>query len=258
MSFFSKLFEQIGRIFGRKPKQEEAPRVPYTPAVERPPYVTTGKFQPPEVTVPETPRVRAITEELPPKPQVSDSVRVVDQFLGGTVNSGEANRTDLLPNGFPAKSYEFQPGVWYTPYGGTRGGPFKTPAESFAWMDAIDRNRANSQAATEAIASQVHGGVFSAVGGVNENEARMLYAANRALHQKTAGRGGDIFYHHQILEGQIKDIANWINTGERLFNAIPGNADYDWAFTYSKGYPDIRPMMLKMVENVVNEAKRLS
>lgn len=107
-------------------------------------------------------------------------------------------------------------------------------------------------------AQKVYGGVFSAVGSVNKDEARMLYAANRLLHQKTEGRGGEIFYHHNLLEGQVKDIANWINTGEPLYNQLGAVGGYEAAFELSKTFPNIRPEMREMVDNIVKEAKKLS
>lgn len=146
----------------------------------------------------------------------------------------------------------------YVPYDGSNGGPFAKAQEAWDWMKAVDFRNRNSQEGDQSNAGRVYGGVFTAVGGVNAPEAVMLYAGSRLLHQKTGGRGGSLFYDHQILEGQVKDIANWIAVGEEGFNKIPRNGDYEWAFEFAKGAAGIRTAMASMAQQAVDAAVRLS
>src|SRR5574343_1267651 len=152
MSFFSRLF---AKLFGKN--KEEAPRVSYTPAVDRPPYTPTGKFQPPEVTVPEHPRIPAITEALPAKPAVAPPDMAAPPFPG-------LPRTRAEELGFPADAYEYPArgsNAWYVPNGDGKGnlaGPFANATEFANWVTAVNVRDENLQRWREEFESRVYEG----------------------------------------------------------------------------------------------------
>ena len=191
MSFFSKLF---AKLFGRK-KEQEAPRVPYTPTVERPPYATTGKWQaqgPVEVYTQEVvhPRVPAVSQPV-----------------------------NLNTQGWPVGTYEFKPGVYYVPYDGSQGGPFKEPKEAFAWMAAVDRRNKSLKEGDQQTAGRVYEGMFPALnfihGSSEGREAAFIYSANRIMQEAKGSAAGNLYWDFGLFSGSVDDINGLINYGEQ-------------------------------------------
>ncbi len=116
--------------------------------------------------------------------------------------------------GWPPGAYEFQPGVYYVPYKGAHGGPFKEAKEAFVWMEAVDRRDKNLDNWTNQEASTVYVGMFPAINfihGVSEGrEAAFIYAASRLC------KDGNRFYRGGgLFSGSYNDISALINYGEQ-------------------------------------------
>jgi hypothetical protein len=199
MKFLKKLF---AKLFG---KDEKAPST-FAPTPEiTPPYVSTGKFQPPEVA---HPRVPAVTQPV-----------------------------NLNTAGWPVGTYEFKPGVYYTPYDGSNGGPFSKPAEAFAWIEAVDQRNRNSKEADEAMAKEVFVGLFPAANFIlrpNEGaEAAFIYSANRMLQSKRGSQAGNLYWDFGLFSGNRDQINGLINYGEQ--EQLYLHKNYETTF---KDFPD--------------------
>jgi hypothetical protein len=198
MSFFSRLF---AKLFGRKKENTFAPTpgvvvptyhdVRNTSGTTTPPYATTGKFQ--DHQKPAVERIPAISQPV-------------------NVNT----------EGWPVGTYEFQPGVYYVPYKGSNGGPFKEPKEAVAWMAAIDRNIANSQQNEQDWKDAVYRGTFPALnfihGPQQGDEAAFIYAASRIYREMMDKRGifnSDMYRNEGLFTGTNNEIAQLINYGEQ-------------------------------------------
>jgi hypothetical protein len=123
--------------------------------------------------------------------------------------------------GWPPGTYQFQPGVFYTPYSGSQGGPFKEPKEAFAWIEDIDRRNRNSKEGDEARANQVFTGLFPAVNFIHRPregaEAAFIYSANYVM-QMGSGKGsqaGNLYWDDGLFSGKYGDINSLINYGEQ-------------------------------------------
>jgi hypothetical protein len=121
--------------------------------------------------------------------------------------------------GWPPGTYQFQPGVFYTPYGGSQGGPFKEPKEAFAWIESIDRHNRNSKEDDQQSGAQVFVGLFPAANfilGPNEGaEAAFIYSANRMLQSKRGSAAGNLYWDFGLFSGNRDQINGLINYGEQ-------------------------------------------
>lgn len=196
MSFFSRLF---AKLFGKK--KEEAPRVPYTPTIT-PPYVTTGKFQPPEVTVPEHPRVRAITEELPTKPVVQTGV------------DGPPPASKLA--GWPQGTYLFGPmEAKYVPVklpgrGWENAGPFNDPKEFDQWVADVMQRDKNMRESDRLGLWKVDGRGSLPVTEASVDD--LCYVWHKQHDYRLKYHNGDLF--REVFSGKHDDIARAIQTGD--------------------------------------------
>lgn len=203
MSFFSRLF---AKLFGRKERKEEAPRVPYTPTVDRPPYTPTGKFQPPEVTVPEHPRIPAITEPVPvPK-----------------------------PSPWPQGAYEYPAigsGFWYVPdkHGYARG-PFQSPQELLDYIKRSEVRDENLEQWRKEFESRIHVGTFNPVDIMRSpEESAFCYAASSVYFNKHVKPDGPVprsfWFDSGLFAGNANSINGLINYGELKFIETHKSAD---------------------------------